>query len=160
MTQPPTFIIHSAREDGFWSNEDGWVEFPNVASSFTREEKFLFHLPRLGTDDARWLPAPTEFHACNWRRWLATQEDWHPAIPPAGSSGWDNPLDTPAVRASLLRLYPYKSRPGGWRVCLWGGDDFGVERDFESFSEAWEIYSNLYHGITQADLESRGFIPA
>lgn len=43
---------------------------------------------------------------------ILTREDWHPTV--------DGQL-----KASFMLLTDQN-----WRVCVWGGDDFGMERDF------------------------------
>lgn len=37
------YIIHS--NDGYWSNEDGWVDFKDLATTFSNQEKEEFELP-------------------------------------------------------------------------------------------------------------------
>lgn len=54
-----------------------------------------------------------------------TNDDWYPPYraDPVGN----------LVEVSLLKLGP---RTEKWRVCVWGRDDYGMERDFETYGEA------------------------
>jgi len=76
---------------------------------------------------------------------LLTNEDWVPT------------RDDGTVRAAFMQL-PYATRSGrNWRVCLWGEDDFGLERDFESRAEAIEMFRRLHNLVTQKELQAMGF---
>lgn len=47
----------------------------------------------------------------------------------------------------------------GWRVSVWGLDDYGLEKFFpdEGFDEAAQTYNSIGHGITKAALLQMGF---
>lgn len=49
---------------------------------------------------------------------------------------------------------------GKWRVCVWGGDDFGMEIDVATREEAERIFKSLPSIITIQDLKERGFVNA
>lgn len=71
--------------------------------------------------------------------------------------------DKKYVHVSLLSLGP--DAIYGHRVCVWGNDDCGMEKDFiEEFTEsqAWELYMDLccQSVITKDYLISRGFVHA
>lgn len=78
-------------------------------------------------------------------------EDWWPTA------------DDGTVSVKILRMISYRSRgrqvPGGWRVCLWGEDDFGMEQDFDddNFEQARRFYNLIDDGITQEQLHGMGF---
>lgn len=48
--------------------------------------------------------------------------------------------DAKFIRVSLLELLS-----GHWRVCAWGNDDFGLERDFLSmeYDDAVKLYQTI-----------------
>ena len=49
-----------------------------------------------------------------------------------------------------------------WRVCVWGGDDFGMERDFPNAGEleAKRLFENLVDFTTQAQMHEFGMVRA
>ena len=64
-----------------------------------------------------------------------------------------------AVKVSFLNL-----TDGSWRVCCWGADDFGLERDFPGHqkAEAWAIFVQLISAkeISEKKLRDLGFVNA
>jgi hypothetical protein len=73
---------------------------------------------------------------------ILTNEDWHPTIDGkvvVRLIGWDN---------------------GEWRVCVWGGDDFGMEIDLKSRHEAKQIFSRIVNLTTMAEMRRMGLGPA
>jgi hypothetical protein len=79
-----------------------------------------------------------------------TKDDWHPPFQVDGEN---------AVSVSFLRLNPEGSE---WRVCAWGADDFGVEKDFTNWSLAYEEFIlAISQGYLSKDyLWERGWVPA
>ena len=77
---------------------------------------------------------------------VLSNEDWYPTL-------------EGKVRVSLIGW-----SDGAWRVCVWGGDDFGLERDWASSSgarhEARQQFDRIVHLTTQAELRARGFVNA
>lgn len=69
-------------------------------------------------------------------KWLLTNEDWYPTC------------EGGRVRASLLELFD-----GKFRVCVWGDDDHGLERDYETREEAERVFNELPLLITHAHLQ-------
>ena len=59
-----------------------------------------------------------------------TTDDWHPSF---FLNDWYK--GTKLVRASFLGL-----ADGSWRVCVWGADDCGMEKDSESKEVAWNAF--------------------
>lgn len=45
-----------------------------------------------------------------------------------------------AVKVSFLTLVSYKTDGNKWRVCIWGEDDCGMEKDFVSEAEAFTTF--------------------
>lgn len=64
------------------------------------------------------------------------------------------------IRVSLLEL----RHPHGWRVCAWGNDDFGMERDYEpdQRDQALVLYQQIVSTQmpTQAQMHEWGMIRA
>jgi hypothetical protein len=71
---------------------------------------------------------------------IKTNEDWFPT-----RNG--------CVTASMLMLID-----GNWRVCFWGEDDFGIEKDFGNYPDAIDSFRKFaVDFITQDKLFSSGF---
>lgn len=90
-------------------------------------------------------------------KWVRTREEWYPTIQGGETSpnpDYNNPLPDPAVRVSFMRLL---TKEPLWRVCLWGGDDFGMEIDTPDREKAEALYERIKDFTTQAELESWGF---
>jgi hypothetical protein len=49
---------------------------------------------------------------------------------------------------------------GNWRVCVWGADDDGMERDFADKDEAFDVYWSLISPISHDFLKTLGFVRA
>lgn len=68
---------------------------------------------------------------------MPTLGDWYPSFKinnhPSGLSE--------GVKVSFLELLPFRKYPQMWRVCVWGNDDFGMERDFESRADAHQMFT-------------------
>ncbi len=49
-----------------------------------------------------------------------------------------------------------------WRVCAWGDDDFGLEKDFTSEADAWVCFLEVigYKDVTHDSLRKLGFVTA
>lgn len=65
------------------------------------------------------------------------------------------------VEVTFMNLLPGPT-PTGWCVCVWGNDDYGLERDFESETEAWNIFLQVIgmEFVNQQALRDMGFITA
>jgi len=76
-----------------------------------------------------------------------TTAQWHPTLP------------NNKVRGSLIIL-----TTGEWRICFWGGDDYGLERDFpnKEYTVAFNLFESLksIKDITPKFLKSIGFVCA
>lgn len=72
---------------------------------------------------------------------ILSNEDWHPTTDGKLSVsliGWDT---------------------GEWKVCVWGGDDFGLERYYKDQAPAQQEFDRIVNLTTKADLRARGFEP-
>jgi len=81
-----------------------------------------------------------------------TQDDWYGNYKVVGDQRVSD-----LVEVSFLNLMP-----SGWRVCVWGNDDCGLERDFESESEAWNIFLQVIgmESVNKQPLRDLGFVAA
>jgi hypothetical protein len=75
-----------------------------------------------------------------------THDDWYPCI------------DDKYVSLKYVGLLT----DGMYRVCVWGGDDFGLEKDYSTEEEAKEVYERLKATkvINKRDLFNIGFVNA
>lgn len=65
-----------------------------------------------------------------------TKEDWYPAYKIEHDLRYEG-----FVMVAFLELVP----SGEWRVCIWGQDDYGLERDFPPHErmKAWEVFVDI-----------------
>lgn len=67
---------------------------------------------------------------------MPTFDDWHP-----NHQLVNHPSRvTDGVKVSFIELLPFRKFSVMWRVCVWGNDDCGMERDFESRTDALVMY--------------------
>jgi hypothetical protein len=82
-----------------------------------------------------------------------TQDDWYPSILTDNGHGV-------FVRVTFLE-FPKRA---GYRVCVWGNDDFGLEQDFtraqreRAYALFIDVISKEY--VSQAELKLAGFVNA
>jgi len=82
-----------------------------------------------------------------------TQDDWYPAYQLAG--WFRGKKGTRLVTVSFIEMI----NGGGWRVCVWGGDDYGLERDLDDWGEAIELFDEVIRQefVNQQWLRDQGF---
>jgi len=74
---------------------------------------------------------------------VPTEEDWYPT-------------ENGQLRVSYIPL-----TDGMFRVCVWGADDFGMEKDMKDKGEARLLYRKIIKKpIKRKDLEKLGFVSA
>ncbi len=80
-----------------------------------------------------------------------TDDNWCPS--------WKDDSNIEHVKVSLLQLTCSKYTH---RVCAWGKDDFGLEKDFDNELEANEIFELIagQEVVNTEDLIGLGFYPA
>lgn len=85
-----------------------------------------------------------------------TDDDWYGNMKLAESCDMYD-YKTKLVEVSLKSLINDM-----FRVCVWGNDDFGMERDYHSLAEASDMFNKLLQMkvINQADLLNLEFIRA
>jgi hypothetical protein len=73
-------------------------------------------------------------------KFIRTTEDWYPT-------------EHGTIRASFMRL-----SDGCYRVCAWGGDDFGLERNYPPCEkeQAKELFNFLQDYTSQAKMLALG----
>lgn len=91
----------------------------------------------------------------NTRVFKATTDDWYPAYKLAG--WYKGQEGIKLVEVSLLPLDSYPVNV--WRVCAWGADDCGMEKDFTDYDEAQKCFLNVLRleSVDQKDLKDLGF---
>lgn len=83
-----------------------------------------------------------------------TRDKWHPNYHIADDARY---AETGFVRVSLLGL-----NDGVHRVCVWGADDMGMERDFSLKPAARDMFRRLalMPSVEIATLKQHGFVRA
>jgi hypothetical protein len=84
-----------------------------------------------------------------------TNDDWYPNF--KIENGDD------LVRVSFTQTGPDPNLGyGDWRVCVWGNDDCGMERDFILEGEALNIFYQVigWDSVDMDKLEKLGFVSA
>lgn len=105
-----------------------------------------------------WLTETTVDLSPEFRRDIVTvktNEDWYPTI-------------NGELQMSVMRTkWDDPDKPAHWsfiRICIWGGDDFGLEKDYAidavTFEEALEEADNIPEPVTREWLQAHGFVPA
>lgn len=64
-----------------------------------------------------------------------------------------------AVWDGMVEVTIMQWASGLWRVCVWGGDDYGLEHDTDDGEAARRLFGRINHLVTIADLRSWGFEP-
>ena len=84
-----------------------------------------------------------------------TNEDWRPSYQ---INGYYRGIRDPM----LVKVALFELSTGAWRVCVWGADDFGMERDY-SGEKAEESARAMFNHVLSLDyvrvqdLEPNGF---
>lgn len=83
-----------------------------------------------------------------------TEDNWYPSFEIKGDARYKY-----LVEVSYLEL-----SDGMWRVCVWGQDDMGMERDFEPYErmKAWEVFISIIeqHYVSYNFIKDLGFYGA
>lgn len=91
---------------------------------------------------------------------VKTYENWHPSYKFEGDTQLDGLEDKYLLRLSFGKILHYTDKEY-YRVCVWGQDDFGMEKDFskDQYKEAeivfMKILSQKY--LSKGYLEQLGF---
>lgn len=65
-----------------------------------------------------------------------TTDDWYPSY---RINGWNAGVEN----QMLVEIRFCQLDNGSWRVSAWGGDDCGLERDFSSETDAWNVFQQV-----------------
>lgn len=89
-------------------------------------------------------------------RMIPTREDWHPAIH-INAQGQEVFSYLPEAEhcRTFFCLAFHQLGEGLWRVCAWGGDDFGLEKDFADREKALKLYESIQPWTTVKTLIGR-----
>ena len=89
-----------------------------------------------------------------------TTDDWYPSYT---LSNWNKGVaNQKLVEVSFCQTGPIPPVTGEWRVCVWGGDDYGMEKDFTEVNAAWFCFLDVIglDDVTMLALSERGFVNA
>ena len=75
-------------------------------------------------------------------KFVTTPDDWYPTF------------EDQKVR---VRLYTPQAEGKKWLVCVWGADDFGMERYVDTRQEAVGLFDGIGDGVTIKALQTRKF---
>lgn len=84
------------------------------------------------------------------QKMVRTNEDWYPSYFETSDTGETLAM----VKVSLHKL------DKGYRVSVWGNDDFGLERDFSGPCESLYCYQAITSPVEKEKLLAEGFVPA
>ena len=75
---------------------------------------------------------------------VTTPDSWHPTA------------DDGMVQVSLI----HDAKKAGWRVAVWGDDDFGIELQGMDITAGFAMFHAVTDGVTKDALRKRGFVDA
>lgn len=80
------------------------------------------------------------------RKYVYTTDDWHPTC------------ENSSVMVRFIQMLP--DSKAGFRIAVWGNDDFGLEKDLTSFDSASALYKELTEeeNLTVQSLLDKGFV--
>jgi len=85
-----------------------------------------------------------------------TPDDWYP---PYRLQGKHKGKPLQLVEVSFLQLIDVADAPPMWRVNVWGGDDFGMDKDHDHRDVAYELFQEVIRQpeVSQEFLREKGF---
>lgn len=89
-----------------------------------------------------------------------TSDDWFPSY---SLQQWNKGVESQMlVEVTFCTTGPKPPHNGDWRVCAWGGDDCGMEKDFKDETLAWNCFLQVIgmEEVTMKALEDMGFVSA
>ena len=85
-----------------------------------------------------------EMHDDNWINiFKRTSDNWYPSYQLySGKGGTDDETrNIMLVEVTFMKLADDQIADDKcWRVCIWGDDDCGMEKDYISYNEAWDEF--------------------
>ena len=90
-----------------------------------------------------------------------TSDDWCPSYKLVNPC-WNEGENLKLVRVSFTQTGPNPPSDGEWRVCAWGDDDCGMERDFTDEMAAFCCFLEVIglYDVSMDALRERGFVSA
>lgn len=87
---------------------------------------------------------------------METEENWHPSF---FFQGPTTPELRPTQAYLRVRFHQFHPKTDGYRVSVWGNDDFGMEKDFSEFGfdEAQKAYKEIASPVEEEKLLAAGF---
>ncbi len=87
---------------------------------------------------------------------VETGENWHPSFFFEAAT---SPEISPTQAYLRVRFYEFPKKSDGYRVSVWGNDDFGMEKDFREleFDEAQKTYKEIASPVEEEKLLAAGF---
>lgn len=94
-------------------------------------------------------------------KWIFTADDWCPNYNVFGEPDRDGDM----VKVSLIHMGLYNQKTKeidftGWRVCVWGADDYGMEIDVETRQQGEMWFNRVVNFTSMDDLRAWGFVNA
>ncbi len=92
-----------------------------------------------------------------------TTDNWFPSYKLNCWFNGKQPGETGLVEVTFTKLGPsIEDNSPGWRTCVWGGDDCGMEKDFINEKEAWCCFLEVIglEDVTMEKLHTMGFVSA
>lgn len=94
-----------------------------------------------------------------------TDDDWYPSYTFGQYHNGHAPGEVKLVEVTFLQFTPTPTYPDpGYRVCVWGNDDLGMERDYSSseFLAAEQMFRNVIalDRVNKQTLADLGFVYA
>lgn len=89
-----------------------------------------------------------------------TSDDWYPSY---SLNEYNKGIEhQKLVEVTFCQTGPNPPYNGGWRVCAWGGDDCGMEKDFSDETFAWNCFLQVIglDDVTKDKLHDMGFVSA
>jgi len=86
-----------------------------------------------------------------------TTDDWYPSYLIQGDIRFSK-----LVEVSFTQTGPNPPITGDWRVCVWGADDCGMERDFQDEAQAWNCFLQVigWEQVSMQALKDIDFVSA
>ena len=92
-----------------------------------------------------------------------TSDQWYPSYYLGNWYNGVQPGGSMVVEVSFLQTGPADTK-SDWRVCVWGADDCGMEKDFDQTkeAEAWLCFLEVIglEDVTRTKLMELGFVSA
>ena len=93
-----------------------------------------------------------------------TDDSWYPSYQLYSGNGDDNETrNMMLVEVTFMKLADDQIADDKcWRVCIWGEDDCGMEKDYISYNNAWDDFITILQmeRVNRIELRELGFYSA